>query len=58
MVVSLKHSDNGQVFNSELKGRINPRVHVELTFSMNHQMKGWAITNNGELSFTCPKGYI
>ena len=57
MTASLKHNDDGKTFASELKTRINPRMYYTLAFNMNHAKQGWAITNNGDLSFTCPRGY-
>ncbi len=51
---SVKHRDDGRTFNSEISGRIDPRRHFETKFSMNHQRRGWAVTNNGKLSLNSP----
>ena len=57
MTVEIKHNDDRKVFASELKARMNPQYHLTITFNMDHMMQGWAITNKGDFTFTCPRGY-
>ncbi len=53
MSAAMKHSDNGQVFNSELMAKLNRRMFVDLKLNMNHQRQGYAVTNNGQFSYNC-----
>ena len=49
-----RHTDNGRNFNSNLEASWARGQAISTRFTMQHQRRGWALTNNGELSISTP----
>lgn len=56
MAMSGRHSDNGKLFNSQLQGTWRDGSTMVMALNMNHDAKGWYVTNSGDLSVSVPFG--
>ena len=56
MAVSAKHTDNSQIFNTQLQATLRDGSTMTAAFNMNHERSGWHINNRGDLSVSLPMG--